>query len=480
LAKQKIMVIGRESEKAVLEAALQSKDSELIAVYGRRRVGKTFLIREFYRNQITFEFSGLYNGTLKEHMAMFADALIQRAGRRFVKHTPASWFDAFGYLARYIERLSSQRKKVIFLDEMPWMATNKSRFLTAFENFWNGWASKRKDVIIVICGSAASWMINKIERNKGGLYNRVTKRLHLKPFSLQESAALLRSRGVNKLSHHQLCELYMVLGGVPHYLKMVEPGETPNQAIDRLCFKRSGILKEEFNKLFEALFAQGGLHKKIVEVLAKHKKGLQRNELIKKIRGMSGGGLTMIMEELIASGFVTVYIPFDKKNKDKIFKLTDPYALFYLQFMAGSGISNWNAVVKSTQWISWSGLAFENICQYHAKQIVQALGLGSIDVSVASWVRTGNKEAPGAQVDLLIDRADNAINICEIKFNRQPFVITKKYASELQQKLAAFVHHTKTSKTIFCTFITSAGLLDNQYSFGLVQRQLAVNHFFTE
>lgn len=477
-------MVGRSEEQLILRDALRSEESELIAVYGRRRVGKTFMIRNFYKDHMLFELSGLYQGTLGEHMEEFASKFQSSGLTTHPVKTPSSWFEAFALLKPPIEKSRSRKKKVLFFDEVPWMATNRSRFLTAFENFWNGWASARSDLVVVICGSAASWMINKIEKNKGGLYNRVTKRIRLQPFTLAETAAFLKSKRISLTQYH-ITQLYMVMGGIPHYLNLVRPGETPDQAVDRLCFSKGGVLIQEFDELFDSLFGEGKKHRKVVEVLAKYRKGLQRNDLIQKSKLESGGGTSAILDELDASGFIAEYIPFGKKNKDKVYKLTDPYSLFYHKYIKPKRIRNWQAVSpalpagrRSTSWSSWSGLAFENMCQHHTPQILKALEISGINTFVSSWIHRGTSDFPGAQIDLLIDRGDKAINLCEIKYNHEPFLITKKYADQLRMKKASFLHFTKSRKSIFYTFITAGGLVQNEYSKEIVQSQVGLRDLF--
>ncbi len=470
-------MVGRINERKILDEALQSSQSELIAIYGRRRIGKTYLIREHFAKELIFSMSGLFDATLQEHLREFASCLKSASKSAMPIKTPKDWFEAFEMLKIFIESDFSKTKKVVFLDELPWMTTPKSRFLTAFESFWNGWASARKDIVVVICGSATAWMIQKIEKSKGGLYNRVTKRIVLKPFTLAETEDFFKSNAIN-LNRFHIVELYMMLGGVPHYLNQVKKGETPATAIDRIVFDKDGILSEEFENLFLSLFGQGGFHKQIVELLAQHRYGLNREAILAKLKIISSGWFTNILEELEASGFIETQLSSTKNAKNAYFKVIDNYSLFYVNFKKNKKIQNWTAQQNTQQWKTWSGLTFENVCFYHRNNITKKLGISGIQTSVASWQHKGNDEMHGAQIDMVIVRGDQAINICEIKFNQNPFIITKAYAQELRMKMAAFNHFTKNRKTLFLTFITAGGLVQNAEANALLQANIDLDDLF--
>jgi uncharacterized protein len=470
-------MVGRINERKVLDEALQSSQSELIAIYGRRRIGKTYLVREHFGNELIFSMSGLFDATLPEHLREFASCLKNASKSVIPVKTPQDWFEAFEMLKLFIETNTTTSKKVIFFDEVPWLSTAKSRFLTAFESFWNGWASARKDMVVIICGSAAAWMIQKIEKSKGGLYNRVTKRIVLKPFTLAETEAFFASKSL-VLSRFHIVELYMMLGGVPHYLNQIKKGETPAMAINRIVVDKDGILSAEFEQLFVSLFGEGGLHKQIVELLAQHRYGLTRDEILTKFKVISSGWFSNILEELEASGFIEIQIPFSKNAKNASYKVIDNYSLFYVNFKKTKKIQSWTAMQNTQQWKTWSGLTFENVCFYHKANITKKLGISGIQTSVSSWQHKGNDEMQGTQIDMVIDRDDKAINICEIKFNENPFIITKQYAQALRLKMTAFNHFTKNRKTLFCTFITAGGLVQNPEANSLLQATIELDDLF--
>lgn len=470
-------LIGRKREANVLQKALTSHKSELIVVYGRRRVGKTFLIHQVYENHIQFELSGLHNGTLEDQLEKFHGLLLQKS-KQYQPERPQTWIQAFFQLETYINRLRTKKKKVIFLDEFPWLATRRSKFLMAFDSFWNSYANLREDLVVVVCGSAASYMVNNLVRNKGGLHNRISHKIKLLPFTLQETAAFLKSKKVN-YSQFDILKLYMAIGGIPHYLEHVEPGESVAQAIDRLCFQQDGPLRNEFDDVFASLFENYERHEAIVKALASSRKGLTRTFISKKSKIPTGGRLSKALKELTDSGFIERYPPFQSKKKDSLYRLRDEYSLFYLKFIQKNtewGAGTWLARSSSQSYKVWLGFSFETVCLKHIDQIKEALGISAIRSNSYSWL--GKNDHAGTQVDLLIDRADNVINLCEIKFHQGPFALTKYSAAQIRQKIQIFRESTQTRKTIFFTMLTSFGVKNNPYSLEVVQNDLTMDCLF--
>lgn len=474
------LLTGREGEKKLLTKALASGEAELIAVYGRRRVGKTFLVRSFCKDKIVFEFTGIHEAGLKEQLQNFSLALQKAMKSNIPAAIPGNWLQAFDYLDRYLLALPAKGPAVIFFDEFPWIHTPKSGFLQAFDHWWNISASRQANLTVIICGSAASWMIDNIVNNKGGLHNRVSQTIRLLPFSLGETEQYLTSRGV-RLDRYQLLQLYMAMGGIPHYLKNINPGESAAQNIDRLCFIKDGILKGEFRNLYQSLFTNPQHHEAVVRALAKKGKGLTRNEIIDACKLSSGGTTTKMLQELEQSGFITAYIPFDKNANDSIYKLSDEYSLFYLKFIEqakATGAGTWLRQATGASYASWGGFAFETVCQKHVLQVKKALGIEGVLTEVSGWRHIPGKGRPGAQVDLLLDRQDRCINICEMKFTTGEFVIDKKYAAELDGKLAVFRDATKTKSTLFLTMITTYGTKKNDHYTGRVQNEVLMGDLF--
>ena len=474
-------IIGREAEIKVLNEALQSPSAELIAVYGRRRVGKTYLIRAVYEKTLILELTGLNNAPFSEQLENFCLTVARTFSLPIKGINPKTWLQAFHVLMDVLEPLLNETKKVFFLDEMPWFDTHKSGFLSAFDHFWNTWASKQKNLVVVICGSAASWMIQNIVRNRGGLHNRITRRMRLMPFNLYETEQFLQSKFI-QLDRYQLLQLYMTTGGIPHYLNDIRRGESTTQAIDRMCFTNEGLLSDEFRDLYAALFGTSEKHETIVKALAHKPNGMTRNEVMDVCALNSGGTLTKLLDELLESGFISELNPFNKTNRESIYKLTDEFSLFYIKFMDDNkafGEGTWQSRVAGGSWKSWCGLAFENLVQKHIPQIKKALGISGVYSEQSAW-RYVSKDASeqGVQIDLLIDRQDNCINLCEMKFSLIEFTIEKKYAEELNLKRRIFLAKTGTKKTVFITMITTFGVKENGHYLSTAQNQLQMGVLF--
>ena len=473
-------VAGRDEEKRHLKEAFQSGKSHFISVYGRRRVGKTFLVRAVLEKQMTFEYTGIHDAEVSVQLTHFAEALRKAKKSKPTLPVAKTWIEAFQQLMGYLERLTSTKKKVIFFDELPWICTPRSGFLPALEHFWNGWASKRKDILLIVCGSAASWMIKNIVRNKGGLHNRITSQIRLAPFTLAETELFLKKIGVS-IDRYQIIQLYMAMGGVPHYLKEAKPGMSAAQIIDATCFSQNGLLKDEFNSLFHALFDEASGHISIIRALAKKDMGITRSEILAKTGLPNAGSTTRLLDELVESGFVTRYMPFGKKERESLFRLTDLYSIFYLHFIEktkSQGKGSWMKQTLLPSWRAWSGYAFENICLQHVEEIKRALGVHGVYTEQSSWISPKKSKHPGVQVDLLIDRQDFVINLCEMKYSQTPFVVSKKYAAELQQKINTFRAATSTRKSVFLTMITTFGVEKNQHAVGLVQNDIKMDVLF--
>lgn len=469
-------VIGRKHEKEILANALKSSRPELIAVYGRRRVGKTYLIRNVYKNRIQIEFTGTHDVSLKKQLKNFYLTLSSHTPDT---QEPTDWLEAFHQLSRYFDTLKSAKKKVLFIDEFPWFDTRKSNFLPAFECFWNSYASKTSDLVVVICGSAASYMLKNVIKSKGGLHNRLTQQIQLAPFNLYETEKLFNYNKV-KLSRYDILQVYMAIGGIPFYLEKILPGESVAQALDRLCFRKDGFLRLEFKEVFASLFAQHGNHEKIVKVLANVRKGLTRTEILVKSKINSGGALTKALLELEESCFIESYTPY-KGKKDSLIRLTDEYSMFYIKYIENTKPAQtdiWMKMQGQQSYKIWSGFSFETICIKHFAQILEELKISGINTTHGSWIKRNTRN--NAQIDLLIDRDDRVINVCEMKFYDSTYTLTKKYALEIANKIDAFTASTKTKKSIFITFITTYGVTANEYSRQYVQNELTMDALFVD
>jgi uncharacterized protein len=471
-------VIGRKKELEILDTVFKSSKSEFIILYGRRRVGKTFLVNKQYGEHFTLRVTGVAKVTTEQQLVNFQSSFNAVASVALsLNQPPLNWFAAFQSLMKLAEK-DKRPRKVIFFDELPWFDTHGSDFLSALEHFWNSWASYRSDIVLVGCGSAASWMINQLIHNHGGLHNRLTERIALQPFTLAESEAFLKAKG-GVFDRYQLLELYMTMGGIPYYLENVQVNRSVAQNIDRMFFSMGGILNTEYGDLYRSLFSNPNKHIAIVEALAQKAKGLLRKELLTLTKLPDGGSTTKVLEELEQSGFIKRYFPFGKGKRDSLYQLIDPFTLFYLTFVKDSKADDegsWMAQLNNPKWQAWSGYAFEYLCRYHIQGIKKQLGISGIYTEISAW-RSQNSEN-GAQIDLIIDRNDRVINICEMKFSIKSFTITKSYADNLRHKLTTFRDETGTNKTLFLTLITAFGLKPNAYSAQVVNDTLTMDALF--
>lgn len=471
----KKIIIGREEEQKMLAEIALANAADMLAITGRRRVGKTYLIKTFFENHMHFEFSGILNAGTDQQLQSFAIALAKQSKKRVSKNVPKNWMEAFHQLANYLDSLNT-KKLVVFIDELPWLDAHKAKFLPALDWFWNSWAST-KNILLIICGSAASWMASKVINNRGGLHNRVTKRMHLQPFNLTETEAYLKYNGIT-LSRYHILQLYMALGGIPHYLKEIKKGQSAAQNISRICFEKNGLLINEFDNLYNALFVNARQHVSIIQALAAKQKGLSRKELLAATKLKDGGSFSKLLAELEQSDFIVAYAPFDKIKKETLYRLIDEYSLFYLKFIRNKKNINWLQLSATASYKSWSGYAFENVCMKHIQKIKIALGIASVYTEQYSFAYKGNATNDGTQIDLLIDRNDNVINICEAKFYDKPFSITKAYADELRKKMMIFQEKTKTKKSLFITVISTYGIVENMHSVGFVQQEITMDNLF--
>ncbi len=463
-------IIGRDNELRTLREYLTSSRSEFVAVYGRRRVGKTFLIREAAHDHFAFYMTGSHDASLQRQLIAFSIAL-QRHAKKEELPLFSSWILAFNALGQYLETLPDG-PKVIFIDEMPWMDTPRSGFIPALENFWNSWAALRDDVKLIVCGSATSWMLNNLIHSRGGLHNRLTHHMLLEPFTLHECEEYFKSHGFG-YSRMEIAECYMILGGIPFYLSAMQKHLSLAQNVDRLFFSPTAELKDEFSNLYHAIFRKASAHISIVTALSRKRMGMTRMELIQQTKHADNGAFSVALEELEQCGFIRHYEPYSETNrinrttgrKHILYQLIDFYTLFHFNFIESNiyGDENfWSTSVNSPLHHAWAGPAFEMLCLHHVRQIKLALGISGIQTRVCAW-HAPQHIGKGAQIDLLIDRKDETINVCEIKYAKGPFAIDKAYAQELQDKMDIFREATHTRKSLLLTVITANGLKQNEY-----------------
>lgn len=472
------MLIGRDSEKQILLGALQEEYSQFIAVYGRRRVGKTFLIRESYNYKFHFQFTGAAKITARKQLVRFRRALKEYGQTDTPELT--NWGDAFGELKRYINNLP-EGKKVIFLDELPWMDAPRSGFLSELESFWNGWASARKDIVFVVCGSSTSWMVKKIIKNKGGLHNRLDHRISLKPFSLGLCEKLVQNRGL-MLSRKQILEAYMIFGGVPYYWSLLRKGASITQEADRLIFSDDGELHDEFEMLYASLFKNPEPYIRVIELLAQKKMGLTRKDLLTAGKFEDNGSFSEILNDLEWCGFIRSYTMMGYRTKSDIFQLIDHYTLFYYEYIHGQrqGSNYWKSMLGTPKYNTWCGLAFERACLWHVDQIKQKLGISGILTNEYAWrcIHDEKKGRQGVQIDLLIERSDGIIDICEMKYAKDQYTITSDYNRELARKREEFINVTETKSAVHTIFVTTDGIAHNA-EWGDIQAEITLDDLFT-
>ncbi|MBQ9252494.1 MAG: AAA family ATPase [Clostridia bacterium] len=461
-------MIGRQREKEILLERYAGNDAEFIAIYGRRRVGKTYLVDETFKDKITFRHAGLspaeWQG--KSFMAAQLDHFYQsliRCGAT-PERRPKDWLEAFFYLEMWLQSVATEERQVIFLDELPWMDTPKSGFLTGLEAFWNGWACHRHNVMLIVCGSASSWILDRLINNHGGLYGRVTYQIKLEPFSLCECEAFLESRQV-RYSRYDIVQSYMLLGGIPYYLGYLKKELSLAQNIDELFFSRHAVLSDEYDRLFASVFHNAPAMKSIVELLYTRNAGYTRKEICEKLGIESGGILTQELSALIASDFIIRYVPFGYSKREEHYKLTDPFCLFYLHYVrqhTGLEENFWADNQNTPPVVSWRGFAFENVCFNHIPQIKRALGISGVHSAESAWSKRED-DPEGAQIDLLIDRDDHVINACEIKFYSEEFTVDKAYYMKLMHRENLLRKYIPRKSYIHQTLITTYGLVRNEY-----------------
>ena len=470
-------MIGRKKETRILNESLMDDRSHFIAVYGRRRIGKTFLIREVFNNRFAFAHAGVFDGTFKEELFAF-DASLKEAGEPVGKQTK-NWMEAFEKLKDLI-RKSTEKKKIIFFDELSWMDTKNSDLIKALENFWNGWASARNDIVLIVCASATSWMLSKVIHSKGGLYNRLTDQIHLKAFSLAECEDYVKEKGLS-LNRNQILEYYMIFGGVPYYWTFTAKGQSLPQIIDSALFFEDAPLKDEFEYLFSSIFNNPTVHIRIIETLAKKKVGMTREEIIENSGIINSGDLSAKLDELEKCGFIRKYNAYGMKSKNAVYQLIDNFVLFYYSFMEGRKLSEhfWMENHNTPAINTWRGLSFERICLLHISQIKQKLGIAGVSTEANSWYCKPDQEKGlfGSQIDLLIIRKDQVINLCEIKYSGFEYAPNKEDDENFRRHIHDLVTATKTKYAIYPTLITTYGMVENSYS-GAVQAVITMDDLF--
>ena len=477
-------MIGRKKEIAELNRLYEDGKAEFVAIYGRRRVGKTYLVDETMSGRITFRHTGLSpiegknlnKSPTRAQLQAFYYSLLQQGMKK--GRCPKDWLEAFFMLEMLLQEKDTGERQVVFIDELPWMDTARSGFITGLEAFWNGWACHRKNLMLIVCGSANSWILNKLINNHGGLYNRVTREIKLEPFSLLECEQLFADRGV-ALSRYDIVQSYMLLGGIPYYLNYLGRGKSLAQNIDTLFFAKNAVFRGEYDRLFASAFTNPETMKKIVGFLSAKSAGFNRKEIVSGTGISDGGMLSDALSSLIVSDFIIKYVPFGMSKREEHYKLVDPFCIFFLRFVKHADRMNesfWLENVNAPAIVSWRGYAFENVCFHHIKQIKDALGISGVSTQQSAWSKRED-DSKGTQIDLIIERKDNVVNMCEIKFYGDLFSVDKSYDMVLRHRQGLLAKELSPKMIIHNTLITTFGLKHNEYS-GIFSKAITMDDLF--
>lgn len=479
-------IIGRRQEIQELNDLYNSNKAQMVAVYGRRRVGKTFLVDEALKGRITFRHAGLSpnnedsgkKNMLKDQLKHFYHSLLMHGMKK--SKQPTSWLDAFFMLEQHLSNIDNGDRQVVFLDELPWLDTPRSGFLTAFEAFWNTWGCHRDNLMVVVCGSANSWILDNLINDTGGLYGRTTYEIKLSPFTLKETEEFLQSKEI-KMSRYDIAQCNMILGGIPYYLGYLTKNNSLAQNIDQLFFSQKPKLHNEFDRLFASVFKNPEVMKKIIKLLATRHSGFTRKEIISKLEFIDSGDISDFLNALIASDFIVRYTPFGKTTREDHYRLIDPFCLFYLKYVSGKNVVDtnfWTNNQQSQSVVSWRGIAFEDLCIRHMSQIKSALGISGVITSQSNWIVPGNEDEPGMQIDLLINRNDNVVNMCEMKFYNEDFAVSGEYYKKIASRVNKIHEELPKKYAVHSTLITSYGLAYNEYS-GAFQQVITLENLFS-
>ncbi|NEW60150.1 AAA family ATPase [Sulfurovum sp. bin170] len=467
------MFVAREEELSELSSLLTKKSSSFTVVYGRRRVGKTETVRHFIKenNLLSLEVTGVYGATKATQINAFVRK-IERASRGEIVAVGRlkEWQDVFFLLEDYISSLGSE-KKVIFLDELPWLDTHRSGFLSAFSEFWNDFCTRKSDIILIVCGSATSYMINRIVKNRKTLHNRVTQKLNMQPFKLRATKKLLEAKNC-RYSNKSIVDTYIVLGGVAKYINDMDCTKHQLENISFQCFSRNGLLVTEYQELYESLFQNSQWHYKVMNLLSSKWSGYIQKDIAQALN-TSASVVKKVLEELELSGFITSVTQFGKTTREKVYRATDSFSYFYNKWMEKHQNIEWRNVALSQQYKIWSGFAFENICHIHTDEIKEVLGVSGVNTQTHYWSHKGEK---GTQIDMLLEYTDGSknIDIIECKYHDDKFSISKKYYYELRDKISVFNEQTKSRYNIRLIFVTMFGVVRNEYYNELVYRDVLI------
>ena len=470
-------IIGRKAEIKRLTAAVDSPRSEFIALYGRRRVGKTFLINQVFRNQFIFKMTGVIEGTLKDQFTAFADAMSDYGYD--IPEMPKDWMSAFIMLKNALkQKVNSGERCIIFIDELPAMDAEGANVASAVGYFWNNWASQFDNIVFIICGSATSWMITNVIDSKGGLHDRITVEMPIHPFTLKEVESYLESQRFI-WNRQIILQAYMIFGGIPYYLSLLDREESLVQNVDRMFFSQDMQMRREFRRLFNTLYKNPDRYIDVIKALSKSREGLTRGELAKELKCANNGHLGKQLEDLVFCDLIRKNVVREKeiKSKDSIYQICDFFSLFYMAFIdkAEVEMQYWAHHINTPEINSWMGLTFERICMAHIQQIKHALHIDTISTISYSW--RSKTSTPAAQIDIIIERADKIVNICEVKYSQDEYNLNKEEYDKICKRKNVFIQETGLRHAPWITMITTEGVAQGKYS-EMIQSQVRLDELF--
>lgn len=471
-------IIGRDVEIGRLNAIAESSHAEFLALFGRRRVGKTFLINQVFNDRFAFKMTGVIEGSLKDQFTAFSDAMEEYGYG--LPQMPQDWMSAFVMLKNALKTVVKNGERcIIFIDELPALDAENSNVAGAIGYFWNSWASLQDNVLLIICGSATSWMITHVIDSKGGLHDRLTEEMPIHPFTLREVEEYFGTRQF-AWNRQMTLQSYMVFGGIPYYLSLLDKNESLTQNIDRLFFSKETKMRREFRRLFNTLYKNPERYIEIVKALSKSRKGMTREQLATELKCDNNGHLGNKLDDLVQCDLVRKNIVREKeiKSKDAIYQLCDFFSLFYLTFVDRAEVETeyWAHHINTPEVNTWMGLAYERICMAHIMQIKRALRIDGISTLNYSWRSKTSK--PAAQIDIIIERADRIVNVCEVKYSLDKYELNKEEYEKINQRRTAFIQETGLRHASWLTMITTEGLAKGLYS-EMIQSQVTLDDLFT-
>lgn len=479
-------IIGRKRELETIDRLYRSDKSEFLAIYGRRRVGKSYLVDEAFRDELAFSVVGTFKKCEDGEETIYKKTQLRHFYRSLLDYglddsyqEPENWLDAFDLLKKLLIS-NDRRRKVIFIDELPWLAGPKSsELIEELGYFWNSWAAKQRDVFLIVCGSATSWMLDNVIRDYGGLHGRLTEKIYLAPFSLAETGAYYRSKGFH-MSDYEIALSYMAIGGIPYYMDRMRADRTLNQNINEFYF-RNVTIDQEFRDIYTGLFQSAERYIDIVSSLAGKFYGMTRNELLENTKLKGGGTFTRMMDNLQECGIVRSFSRYGKQRKETIYQLCDFFTLFYLNFVGHKKQrTDWTSFQRSHEYESWSGRTFELLCSRHIDRIRDALRIKSVGQDYCWSGQT--PDGRNVQVDMVIPSPDERTDyLCEMKFSESRYFVTADYEKNLLDKLDAFRNskNHKPSHSLLLVMVTTMGLGNSAHNH-IVNAELTLADLFRD